>query len=914
MDRLLESSRPRRRAMARSPGISILLLGEIQSEKSTFMEYVKKYADPDYTINLSNIGDSVSSCAEDVIRSTVYTNLPIAKLQYRFNLFDTPDLNDTRGRDEEHIGSIYKALRDAGNIHLVLVTIGKAPFSPGFQAVIKCYFDMFPEFHGLVAFVHTHFDYKDLHPKREEVYSHLTAKKGILNGMMGRSTCQHFEIDCDIKSTRPIRIGITQNIIQKILSLAPFNQPVATDRFLILKSPKMKDIDNILVEKYRAILDAQRATLNFKDAAQGAILRELYEMETKLNALHSEERDLEEYIKKYDTDDLVMIHESTSNESWRLFQLNKDRRMEFPNQEHIIHKKNIFSENVEICEEQRRGYGIAMLHVKLYTTRSSIYSNKISEHESQLVHLRSTLQGVEKEHFQYSSEHQSEMADIQKLVELNALYTRLISLLSSDRLSPEVFQHLIDAKAYSHAPLKNSETVGKVYLDVIQKDEVQNVAFNVLLLGETQSGKSTFIEFVKKYADPDYTIDLCNIGGSFSSCTEDVIRSTVHTNLPIAKVTLMISDTRGRDEEHIGSIYKALRDAGNIHLVLVTIGKAPFSPGFQAAIKSYFDMFPEFHGLVAFVHTHFDYKNLHPKREVLSDFTKKRGTLNKMMGRDTCQHFGIDCDIKSTRPIRIGVTQNIIRKILSLARFNQPVTMNKVLILKSPKMKVIDNILVGKYRAILDAQRVSLNSEGGTQGDILRKLYEMETQLGSLRSESTFNESWRVFQLNKDRRMEFPNQEHIIHKKNIFCGNVEIGEEQGGEGHSYWRIVYKRHSYEDGYLHAKLYTTRSSIYSNQISERKSQLGHLRSVLQGAVQEVFQYSSEHQSVVDIQKLIEKNVLYTRLISLLSRERLSPEVLQQLIDAKAYARTPLENSETVEKVYLDVIQKDEVQSEL
>ncbi|KAG0018617.1 hypothetical protein BGZ80_006963 [Entomortierella chlamydospora] len=983
-------------------------------------ELVKKYADPDYTIDLSNIGSSVKSCTKDIVRSTVHTDLPISKVvkndpesspitinlgslisdspnvddfddvlnqrniaivqapsksskQYQFNLIDTPGLNDTRGKDEKHIASIYKASRYAECIHLVLLAIGNGPFSPGFQAAIKCYFDMFPEFHGIVAFVHTHFDYKNFHPGREEAFSHHIVKKGTLNDMMRRDTCHHLEIDCDVKSTRPIRIGITQNIIRRILSLAPFNQPVTMKRVLILKSPKMRVIDNILVDKLKAILDAQRKAVDFKDGAQGAVLRKLYEMETHLNSLRSEEYELEEYIKEHDTDDLVMIYESRFDESWRALHLKKDHCMDFQNQEHIIRKKDILRENVEISKEQggeghnywnivykRHRYEDGSLHVKLYTTRSSIYSKQISERRSRLAQLRSDRQEIEREHSQYSSNHQSEQADIRKLVELNALYTGLISRLSRERLPSEVFQQLIDANAYAS---ENSEIVEKVYRGI------------------------KFQETVKKYADPNYVINPNNIGGSVS-CTKNVIHSTVHTSLPIAKTiqdssgsttinlgslinnspdvddfedvldkkdiktdlvpspgspeqyqfnlidTPGLNDTRGRDEEHIGSIYKALREAGYIHLVLITTRKSAFTPSFRAAIKYYFDMFPEFHGTVAFVHTHFDYKDLHPKRDtVFSDFTKKKDTLNEMMGETLARIFEIDCDIKSTKPVRIGITQNIIRKILSLAPFNQPVTMNRTLVLKSPRMKDIDNVLIDRYKAILDAQRATLDSKDGTYGNTLRKLYEMETRLNSLRSEerdleeyvkeydtddlvmiyeSKFDESWRFFQFNEDHRMEFPCQEHIINKKNVFSENVEISKEQGGEGHSYWSIVYKRHSYDDGILYAKLYTTRSSTYSNQISECKSRLVQLNSDLLKAEQERSQYSYERRpEMVDIRKLVEENILYTRLISRLLNERLSPEMFQQLIDAKAYTRSSPDNTKIVDRVYRDILQNDEAE---
>ncbi|KAF9386082.1 hypothetical protein BGX21_000889 [Mortierella sp. AD011] len=990
--------------MAKSPEINVLLLGETQSGKSTFIEFVKKYADPDYAINLSNIGGSVSSSTEDVVRSTVHTNLPITKMvkrgpgssltainlgslindfpdvddfedtlnqrnikivqtpssespkQYLFNFFDTPGLNDTRGGDEEHIASIYKVLRSAGNIHLVLVTIGNVPFSPGFKAATMCYFDMFPEFHGLVAFVHTHFDYKNFHPQQEDFAADFTKKKAVLNDMMRRNTCQHFEIDCDINSKRPIRIGITQNIIRRIISLAPFNQPVAMDKVLILKSPKMKVLDSIIADKYKAILDAQRATLDFKDGSQGDILRNLYEMETRLSSLRSEVRDLKEHIKEYNTSDLIMIYESTFDESWRFFQINIDHSMDFPVQKHIIHKKSVLCENVEISKEQggeghsywnivyrRHSYEDGTLHAKLYATRSSIYREQISDYESKLSYLRSILQGVEKELAQYSFKHQSEMTDIQKLVELNTLYTRLISRLLSERLSPEVFQRLVDAKAYASG---GSETVERMYLEVVREDEVQ--------------------EFVKKYADPDYTIDLNNIGDGISPCTKGVIRSPVHTDLPIASVvgnasgpgpredyleslindwpvlhdfenaldrrkdvkTIRIPSSEsptqyqfnlfdtpglhgiyGEDEVDVANIYKALRAAGHIHLVLVAIGKEAFTSGFQDVIKCYFDMLPELHGLTAFVHTHVDYKDLHPAQKGVDSYLPRRiKSLDDMIEGDLCPHFAIDCDLNTTKPIRECISQHAIRNILSLALSNKPVTVKEIQIYKSPKMKTTDKILVDKYRAILDAQKETRNFKDETHGTTLWKPNETGAYLEELRSEErdleeyikehdtsdsvtvyeySFDEEWKVFHRVKVHHMEFPNQEYIIQKESISSSNVRIVEIQGGEGKSYWRIKFKRHCFRHGFLHAKLYTTKAWFHRKPLSTHKSRLNQLREIL------------------------DSNWQFTQLISRLSDEKLIPDVFLRLVDEKAYIHTPSENSETVESTYLDITRNDKAE---
>ncbi|KAG0004759.1 hypothetical protein BGZ79_008211 [Entomortierella chlamydospora] len=967
INRLLESSQPRHDAIARTSEINVLLLGETHSGKSTFIEFVKKYADPNHTIDLKNIGDSVTSCTNDVIRSAIHTNLPISKVVkdgqgsnpttislgslikdspdvddfedalnqrnikiiqapsseapqlHQFNLFDTPGLNDTRGsgRDEEHIENIYKALRKAGRIHLVLITIGKGPFSPRFQAAIKCYFDMFPEFHGLLAFVHTHFDYKDLHPQQEEVLSRFTEKKEALNKMMGRHTCQHFVIDCDIESTKPIRIGITQNIIRNILSLAPFNQPVAMNKALILKSPKMKVTDNILVDKYRAIQDAQRTTLDSKDGTQGAILRKLYEMETQLNSLRSEKHDLEEYIKEHNTSDFVMIHKSRLDESWGLFQLHHS--MAFSKHEHIIHKRNIFSEKVDISEEQgdeghsywrmvcrRHGYKDGTLLAKLYTTRSSIYSKQISERKSQLIQLRNDLQRVEQDRFQYLSKHQSEMADIQKLVERNALYTQLIFRLSSERLLPEVFRHLINKKAYASMKLV---TVEKVCLEIIDKDGTkpsdpgdQN--------GELKLVKTSRlvpeVEFVKKYADPDYTIDSSNIASSISSHSEEVIHSTIHTDLPIVSVVENASgsspievylgslikdwpdfddfedlnDTTQGDEVHMASIYQALRRANDISLVLITVGMTPFTPGFQAVIKCYFDTFPGLHRLTAFVHTHVNYQDLHPSREksVLRLATRIE-QLNDLMKGDSCSHFVIDCDLKTTSAIRTCITQNTIRNILYLAPLNEPVAVNRIQIYKSSKIKYTDSILVEKYKSIVDgmsmsqrfkdSQEARLDELRSEERDFGEHTKEHNTSDQTMIYELSFDEKWKIFHHSKIHYMEFPDQERVIRKKSIPCNNLKIVEEQGGEGQSYWKIEFRRHSFKNGFLHAKLYTTK--------------------ITQAA----------------------PNWLYTRLISRLSDEKLRPEVFQKLVDEEAYALSPYENLGAVERVYLDIVQRGETE---
>ncbi|KAG0003171.1 hypothetical protein BGZ80_005837, partial [Entomortierella chlamydospora] len=224
-----------------------------------------------------------------IIRTTSSNSLT----QYQFNMIDTPGLNDTHGEDEAHIARIFETLKAAGNIHLILITVGLGPFTDSLRKAIKCYFDMFPEFQSLVVFVHTSSDYKNLHSSQKKAHSELLTKKKTLHEIIGRDSCKHFEIDCDLDTNKPFKISITYNTIRNILCMAPFNQPVAMNRIMMRKTAKMKNVDNTLIDKYKAIVATRQTTLEFKNEAQAIVMDKLLKLEIQINDLRSEVSDHE---------------------------------------------------------------------------------------------------------------------------------------------------------------------------------------------------------------------------------------------------------------------------------------------------------------------------------------------------------------------------------------------------------------------------------------------------------------------------------------------------------------------------------------------------------------------------------------------------------------------------------------------
>ncbi|KAF9318595.1 hypothetical protein BG003_010939, partial [Podila horticola] len=73
-------------------------------------------------------------------------------------------------------------------------------------------------------------------------------------------------------------------------------------------------------------------------------------------------------------------------------------------------------------------------------------------------------------------------------------------------------------------------------------NKLSSPRFNVLVIGETQSGKSTLIQCMKKYADSTATIDTTALGTGFLSHTMDVKTETIVTDLPEHYVANLIGD------------------------------------------------------------------------------------------------------------------------------------------------------------------------------------------------------------------------------------------------------------------------------------------------------------------------------------------------------------------------------------
>ncbi|KAI8605506.1 hypothetical protein EDD21DRAFT_363431 [Dissophora ornata] len=539
------SQPPKNDAASLPQTYNILLLGETQSGKSTFVEAVRKFADEHYVVDHSAIGNGNVSHTSQVRRSSILTSLPTyevvetsappagavpgrnylssvipRRLDYgrfihdlnledfedelnrrkgvtirrrkkrqsgaiRFNLLDTPGLNDTNNSNELHVAKIFDAILRAGKIHLVLITVGKGPFSPGLRNAIRAYMDLFPEFNGIMAFLHTKIDYKDLHPKQCGFREYMNEKSKVLHEIMGRNSFPHFLIDCDLETKKPIQKCITQNTIRKILKLAEFNRPVSMNRTIMKKTPTMKETDSLVKDKYKGMSKVMEETLLFKDQQQGEILAEIYRIESEINQIETKERVAREFLLTYDVGDLEVLAEARFDQDWEPAPGNVVSRMVIKNPPGLkIDDRRLMIHSVSLKDERggeghefwetnytRQSYQNGVLHAKLYVKRSNKHQKWIIRAKEDINEFVANKAKLIQQQDLFWQKSKVRRQEIDALLYTNRRYLRLVNHVSQETLRPQTFHALVQRGSYLGTPTENLNKVVEVYSELVDSEE-----------------------------------------------------------------------------------------------------------------------------------------------------------------------------------------------------------------------------------------------------------------------------------------------------------------------------------------------------------------------------------------------------------------------------------------------------------
>ncbi|KAG0203962.1 hypothetical protein BGX28_003930 [Mortierella sp. GBA30] len=429
---------------------NILLLGPSQAGKSTFLEGIKRYIDPECEIDEDSMGIGHQSCTKEVREQLLETAFPVYQLfdhaapnsvnmdtpvvqevniteifdddmnAYKrridqvkrlkvhrddsagiptctIRVFDTPGLDDTNGQDERNVAKILTALSEAGSVHLVLILINRhTPLNEKLKEALQIYSDIFSAMGSLMAFVHTNFEYKIQHFKNKKMVDFMAARKDDLKLLMGRDI-PHFLIDLDLDEERPVPAFLTRRVIRHILLLARLNIAVPVSSMQICKTPKMKDLDKF-------ILDECEKKLRLVESQASLTDRAITNIDFSIQQARYEIRELEEYLKNHDTEDLELVYEERYEQDWDLFSIREKKAMEFSNVHFTIDDIRVESQAVDVDIDGGRGCSYwsaritrrfcheGLFHVKIYVKRRNKYRLEITKKETKLMTWKNTLE------------------------------------------------------------------------------------------------------------------------------------------------------------------------------------------------------------------------------------------------------------------------------------------------------------------------------------------------------------------------------------------------------------------------------------------------------------------------------------------------------------------------------------------
>ncbi|KAF9327689.1 hypothetical protein BG006_009040 [Podila minutissima] len=653
---------------------------------------------------------------------------------------DTPGLDGPSLQLENDIAAVLRVLQDTTSIHLIVIAIANIPVNDDMKVAVGAYLYLFLAFNGNIIFVHTGIDYSKLYHKEDLLIRTLADKKHYLDELVGRDSS-------------PTSNCITLNTLRDILAMAKLNQPILIEGMRMNKTERMTFVDNILSDKYATFITEREKILGHWDRTQRTLQDRIHKIHSEIFKREQMLKEIERKLDAIDSGYLELLHEEMYHQDTSEL-IGKPKTICFPAASlatvpgftnRVIDHIDIRAENIEVLE-QTSGIGqtcwVAKICRKAYQGGlCHKFAEKISNLKTEKTAAKGYLEETRLDIEAFTTYHsQADVADIKEVLSELQLDRYLYARSSEPDLNIKVFLALVDANVYVRHHFISAVSLEKFYgkgpkLPVVLgisseiSEEIESLGdskYSVLLLEKTQAGKSTFVQFVKNYANPQCHISWDKIGHYAESKTGKLEKFVVRSNLPEYEVydnntsapidthtlgqrlqnsddykdIVRINDTYYRDIEHAKTIIGEMVRIKSFNLIVVVINIHPAIHKEKSLAFDYYARVIEalqgHYFNVVFLYTHVKYEdchqsntkhqtNLQQKHKAFSYLFRERGKVTSEGEIDLKTDIKQDVELypfytidHSTRgrPVVQCMIRKTIQEILQKAVWSQSVPLD----------------------------------------------------------------------------------------------------------------------------------------------------------------------------------------------------------------------------------------------
>lgn len=307
---------------------------------------------------------------------TVMQDFGLCKLELQ--CLDTPGLDDSFGRDNDHMESILTAMAapDVDSvIAFVFIAKNGQPFGDHFLRAVQRYWDQFPTFRHNWIFLHTAVDPSKTDHEDGSCYEQdvMDRRRLLIEGL--QRTCRdedeilpnlpHVFVenaipdDARVSTDPSLKFGLELKKAARaeahnalLLSIAS-NKPVPVKDLKYAKSEGMKSIDRSLAGQFRAYKVGVLQTLRTLENQHSQLMGRYTKSVERMATVDAKIQDIERQIEEIDTDKLVVYTQRTVERPWRVF--GNSENISIPSKILISHKDIVCDSEFAYTQVEDKG-------------------------------------------------------------------------------------------------------------------------------------------------------------------------------------------------------------------------------------------------------------------------------------------------------------------------------------------------------------------------------------------------------------------------------------------------------------------------------------------------------------------------------------------------------------------------------